>query len=287
MKWIACVVVLAACSKHHDKPADKKAAKALFDEVTIDAPPGTSDLTVDDHGTLWAIAERDRKVIEIELGPPVKVTAHPLEGIRDGLDTEALAWLGDSSFVIGLEGLDTAAAGLAFAQLEDGKVVVTESQMLNASQLGVEPTVNHGIEAVCGRKGQILAAPEIVGTEPDGTRWASLVRFEGDTITRAKLHLTTKTGKISALYCTFDADGTAHVLAIERHYGECRILSFDAPRQATDITPKVEYDLAPVIGDSLNLEGIARLPDGRLVLVNDNQGRTVKGPTELLVFHPR
>ena len=46
-------------------------------------------------------------------------------------------------------------------------------------------------------------------------------------------------------------------------------------------------DLEPVLHDSLNLEGITKLPDGRMVLVNDNEGDEVKGPTELLYFHPR
>ena len=39
-------------------------------------------------------------------------------------------------------------------------------------------------------------------------------------------------------------------------------------------------------GLSLNLEGIAQLRDGRLVAVVDNQGATVEGPNELLVFEP-
>jgi hypothetical protein len=287
MKWIALVVVLAACAKRHDKPADEKAAKALYDEVVIEAPPGMSDLTVDDHGTLWAISERDRMVLEIHLGPPPRVVRHALDGVPAGIDTEALAWLGDGSFAIGFEGASTPAAGILFAQVKDEKLVVTSSESVTASDLGVAPTINHGIEAVCGRSGQVLAAAEIAGTDKDGTRYASLLRFSGDTILGARLHLTTKAGKISALHCTFDTDGTAHVIAIERHYGECRILSFDVSPRATDITPKVEYDLGPVIGDSLNLEGITRLPDGRLVLINDNQGRTANGATKLLVFHPR
>jgi hypothetical protein len=287
MKWIALVVLLAACGKHKDKPVDQEAAKALFDEVPLTVPPGMSDLSVDDHGTLWAISERDRKVVEIHLGPPPTVITHPLEGVPDGLDTEALAWLGDGSFALGYEGAHTPVAGILFAQLKDGKVVIDRSRSFTASELGVEPTINHGIEAVCGRPDQVLAAAEVVGTDTDGTRWASLLRVSGDTIIGTRLHLTTKTGKISAMHCTMDADGTAHVVAIERHYGECRILSFDVSPQATTITPKVEYDLAPVIGDSFNLEGIARLPDGRLVLINDNQGREAKGATKLLVFHPR
>ncbi len=286
MRWLALVAVLAACGKQRDRPIDKAAAHALFDEVAIDAPPGISDLTIDDRGVLWAIPERDRTVIEIRLaGTAATVTAHELVGIPSSIDTEALAWLGDGTFAIGLEGAATPIAGIASAKLEGDKVVVTDTHVFDASELPVAPTINHGIEAICGRAGDLLAAMETVGADPDGSRWAPLLRVTGTTTTRAKLHLTTSTGKISALSCTIDERGTAHVIAIARHYGVCRILSFDVARDATDVTPKVEYDLASLIGSGLNLEGIARLADGRLVLVNDNQGRSADGPTELLVFH--
>ena len=36
--------------------------------------------------------------------------------------------------------------------------------------------------------------------------------------------------------------------------------------------------------ERLNLEGIVQLADGRWVLVNDNQGTNVEGPTKLFVF---
>lgn len=284
MKRIALVAALAACGTR-DRPIDKEAARALFDEIEIDAPPGISDLTIDDRGVLWAIAERDRKVLEIALGSgTATVTSHDLTGIPGGVDTEALAWLGDGSFAIGIEGSTIPIAAIVLAKLTGGAIVAGDTQRFDADQLGVAPTINHGIEAVCGKTGQLLAAEEIAGVDPDATRWASLVRVEGDQTTRAKLHLTTKTGKISALHCTFEPDGTAHAVAVERHYGVSRVLSFDVPRGAADITPKVEHDLAPVVG-SLNIEGIAKLPDGRLVLVNDNQGATASGPTKLLVFH--
>ena len=64
--------------------------------------------------------------------------------------------------------------------------------------------------------------------------------------------------------------------------------SFTAPPTATEITAKVALDLWPVVRDryheKLNLEGIVKLADGRWVLVNDNQSKTVDGPTKLLVL---
>jgi hypothetical protein len=102
-----------------------------------------------------------------------------------------------------------------------------------------------------------------------------------------KLRLTTTKGKISAMSCKFADDGSAEVIAIERHYGVSRIVKFTIKRGDVDITPTLVIDLQPILRDSLNLEGITRLPDGRMVTINDNQGASVHGPTELLVFAPR
>ena len=91
--------------------------------------------------------------------------------------------------------------------------------------------------------------------------------------------------------CTTNADGTADVLAIERHYGVSRIIHFVATPGAADIAATLVLDLEPTVRDKfhdkLNLEGIVRLTDGRWVLVNDNQGSRVEGPTKLFVLHPR
>src|SRR6185436_11229475 len=94
------LVALVACGKHHEPgPIDREAARGVFEELPLPgAPPGMSDLTVDDRGVLWAISERDRVVLEIELGkPPVH---HALDGVPDGIDTEGIAWLGDGRFAI-------------------------------------------------------------------------------------------------------------------------------------------------------------------------------------------
>jgi len=283
---LCLLVVLAACGNGHEEGVlDKQAAKGVFEEVPIPAPPGMSDLTLDDHGVMWAISERDRAVLQLELGKPPVV--YPLEGVAPGIDTEAIAWLGDGKFAIGTEGNTEATASIMFAELEGQELVVKRTRKLTSDELGVRLTENHGIEALCASGDELLAATESVGKLPDGTRYSALVRLPGEALSVTKLRLTTKVGKISALYCTFAPDGTAEVLAIERHYSVSRILSFTAQRDAAEITPKVELDLAPILHDSLNLEGIVRLPDGRLVAINDNQGETVRGPTELLVFAKR
>jgi len=284
MRTVA-LLALVACGKHHHGQIDREKARALWDEVPIATPPGVSDLSVDDRGVVWAIPERDRELDEIAL-PAATVVHHPLDGVPDGDDTEALAWLGDGRFALGTEGGHARTAGVLFAERSGDRYVVTRSRPLSSQELGVELGVNRGAEAICGRDGDLVVGIETVGRLPDGTRWAPLARLTGDRLTVTKLRLTTDTGKLSALTCAFDGD-VIHALAIERHYGVSRILRFDLAPGATEVTPAVELDLGPVLNDTLNLEGIARLPDGRLVLVNDNQGGTVDGPTELLVLHRR
>jgi len=284
---LAAVLALAACS-HDRAPIDREAARGVFEEVRIDAPPGMSDLTLDDRGVMWAISERDRQVLELTLGkPPIR---HALDGIPDGVDTEGLAWLAPGQFAIGTEGADAPTASIMFAELRGDRLVATRTRPLGNAELGVELAVNHGIEALCGREGELLAACETVGKLPDGTRFAPIVRLRGDggdVTSMTKLRLTTDKGKISAMTCTLADDGTAQVLAIERHYGVSRILKFTIHRDDREVTPVVVIDLQPILHDAFNLEGIVKLPDGRMVAINDNQGATARGPTELLVFAPR
>lgn len=285
--WL--LLALAACGKQHEAgPIDREAAQGLFEQLTLEAPHGMSDLTLDDRGMMWAIAERDRRVLEIELaGTTPRVTVHPLDGVPPGVDTEGIAWLGGDRFAIGAEGAHTATAAILFGELRMQRLVVTHTRALSNADLGVELTANHGIEAVCGTTDDLLAASETVGRLPDGTRYAPLVRLRGDALAITKVRLTSDRGKLSALHCTFDDSGVAHVIAIERHFGVARILRFAVGRDETEVTPAIDLDLHPILRDALNLEGIVRLRDGRLVVINDNQSKVAKGPTQLLVFAPR
>lgn len=287
MKFLAVLLALSACEgRRKTGPMDQAAAQRLFEQVPlVGVPPGMSDLTIDDRGVLWGIAERDRKVVELAIGKPPIV--HPLEGVQAGLDTEAIAWLGGGRFAIGIEGAMTPAAGIVFAELRGEALVATTTQPLLDADLGISLTINHGVEALCGRDGELLLAAETVGKLPDGKRWAPLVRLRGNTVHLTRLWLTTKAGKISALHCVIADDGTAEVSAIERHFGVARLLKFTLRRDDAEVTPVVELDLNPVVRDTFNLEGLTRLADGRLVMINDNQGKVVAGPTQLFVFHPR
>ena len=173
---------------------------------------------------------------------------------------------------------------------------MTRRRALTSAELGVELTKNHGAEGACGFGDDVLIAIEAVGELPDGARYAPIARLRGGTLTIYKLRLTSATGKLSSLDCTIDPAGTAHVWSIERHFGVSRILRFELPMLTAPgaehahepvVTPTIDTDLGPILNDTLNLEGIVQLPDGRLVLINDNQGTRQDGPNELLVFRPR
>jgi hypothetical protein len=133
----------------------------------------------------------------------------------------------------------------------------------------------------------------VVGIEstaklPDGARWAPIVHLRGDVVVAtSKLRLTSDTGKLSALTCALAPDGSGEAYAIERHYGVHRILHFHVPATAGEIVPDVVVDLDAIFHGAFNMEGLVRLPDGRFVLVNDNQGHKAEGPTELFVLPAR
>ena len=277
------VLLLAACSHGHDRTPPPPHT-ALWDAVEIATPPGISDLTLDDKGHLWAIAERDRIVVEMQ-ADGTGLVRHPLDGVPAGLDTEALAYLGDGRFAIGFEGAQTPVAGVMYAVLDGDHLVVKGTRPLADAEVGVQLRVNQGVEGICGHGEDVIAAIETVGN--DGSRWAPLVWLHGTTPSLVKLRLTSDVGKISALVCRWQADGTIDVRAIERHYKVSRILRATLAPGQTEVTPAIDLDLSPVLHDSLNIESLVVLPDGRYAAVNDNQGKDVSGPTELLLFHPR
>lgn len=280
MRRLVLVAVLAACGHPAQAPDRSK-----FDELVLDSPPGVSDLTLDDRGTLWAIPERDRFVLEIAL-PAGTVTRHPLDGVPPGLDTESLTWLGPGHFAIGTEGEHAATASVLYAEARGDRVVVTSERPITDAEAGVQLAVNHGAEGLCGRGDDLLVGIEEVGHE-GSARWAPIIHLHGGVAQTSRLRLTSSTGKVSALSCTFAADGSAEAYAIERHYGVSRLLHFRVAAKPGEIVPEVVVDLDAIFHGAYNLEGLARLPDGRFVLVNDNQSRTIEGPTALFFLRAR
>lgn len=291
---LVAVALVAGCHKrtHYDN-LDHAKAKGVFDELPLpdDVPPGLSGLALDDNGTLWAVPERDRFVVEIaRTGLTATTKLHPLVGVPDGVDTEGLAYLGDNKLAIGTEGQHDPTAAVLYAHRDGDRFVVDQTRELTSKELGVDLAVNKGAEGACGRGDDVLVAIETVGTLPGGVRWAPLARLTNGTLTVSRIKLTSDVGKISSLDCAIAPDGTATGYMIERHFGVSRILRFQAKPGDVDITPTIALDLSSILNDSLNLEGIVLDRDGRLVAVVDNQGAaegaTIDAPNELLVFGP-
>lgn len=269
----AAVLAVAAvgCGRDARPQVDREAARGVFEEIAIDAPPGLSGLAVDDRGVLWAVPERDRFLVEIVLGEhTAKTTLYPLYDVPTGLDTEGLAFLGDGRFAIATEGHELATASVLYVERRGDRFAVTRERALSSRELGVELTPNHGAEGACGRGDDVVVAIEPTGRLADGARWAPIARLRGSRLAVSRLRLTSETGKLSALDCTIAADGSARAWAIERHHGTSRILRFAVGAAASEITPTVELDLGPILRGALDLEGVVELPDGRLVAVNDN-----------------
>jgi len=256
-------------------------------------PAGISGISVDEHEHLWAIPERQPVVAEIvlEASRPT-VALHPLEGVPRDLDTEAIAYLGDGHFAIGAEAHDRPFAGVFLGTLRaDGHIVVAPAYTFDSAMLGIELRRNNGVESVCGVGRQLLVGIESTGRTDTGARFAPIVRIGNGTSVVQRLHLTTETGKLSALACGAPHDGEIELLAIERDFGVTRILRATSRANEPEIEPTVLLDLWPLLRDryagKVNLEGIARLRDGRIVVVNDNEGAGLGGPTRLMLFTPR
>jgi hypothetical protein len=286
---IAC----AACGRSHAGPGlDTAKAAKLFDLVPIDTDNGLSGITIDDDGGIWTESERDLSVYRIVLdGTKVKSsTRYAISGAPEHADLEAVAWLGPGKLAFGTEGQHDSRAQVSLADIDEAHhtVAITRTIDLPPDELGLEIKPNDGVEGLCGRGDVLVAAIESSATDDHG-RWAPIVRMDLATgaIAVAHLALTTEKGKLSAVDCTMGADGTAHLVLIERHFDVTRILRADLPAEVpARVEPKVALDLAPVLRGSLNLEGLGIMKDGRIVAVVDNQYDRITGPNELLVFKP-
>jgi hypothetical protein len=288
----ACAVLasaLAACGG--GGKVDHAAARHAFVRVPIDAAPGLSGLASDDAGGMWTVAERAGAAYRITLAPDLTptVTRVAIAGVPPGVDLEAIAVLGEGRFAFGTEGKGDGSATVLLAGREDGAIVVDGVIDLPEDRLGVKLAANHGAEGVCGHADTIVTAIEATGQDGGG-RFAPLVKtVRGEIVAVHRLRLATATGKLSGLDCTVADDGSIAGWAIERHFEVTRLVRFTLPPIQHDravIVPTLAIDLGPILHGSLNLEGIARTTDGRVVAVVDNQWKRITGPSELLVMRP-
>lgn len=284
---IAALAMLAAACGAPRPGLDRDRASALFTRVTVDTggDHGLSGLAVAADGTLWTVAERGAVALAITLtGDRGTAVRHPVTGVPPGQDLEAAA-MADDGLWVGTEGHDPGVARVYHLARQGDALVATGAPLeVRDAEVGVRIGANHGAEGVCSAGALVGVALEEVGVT-DGRRWAPLVTVDTATGARRvqRVMLTSPTGKLSALDCWRDGD-RVRAVAVERHFEVTRLLGFDVGGVDPVIAPTVLLDLAPVLRGSLNLEGLVRLPDGRLVAVVDNQYRTITGPDELLVF---
>jgi len=288
--WLALILAAAAaaCHKKHKKPKPPPPPPPAFTEIRIDAPQGLSGLAADAAGALWSVAERHGVIAKITMdAPQPTVTRYPVTGIPTDTDLEGIEIFDGDRVAIAGESQHAAAASVMLASRTADGYHIDKSIDLPRDRIGVELTENHGAESVCGEGDTMVVGIEVVGIDA-GRRYAPVVRMSGDHVIGVqRLWLTSDKGKLSALDCHVAADGTVTGWAIERHYATSRILRFTLPPLGTggDAAEGIlAFDLEPYLKGRLNLEGIAELPDGRVVAVNDNESDTISGPTELLVF---
>lgn len=246
---------------------------------------GLSGLTRDEHGALWVAGEDADAVLRID-PETFGVTRYPVVGAPEGTDLEAMTWVDGTRFVIGTETQDKGRTRdvVLDGRLEGEQFRVSPIGHLEYAHWGLTAPDNHGMEGICHVDGILVVATELIEEARD-RRWAPLATFDPkiQTWTAHRIALTSKTGKLAALDCR-KVDGAIEALAVERHYGESRLLRFRVP-QGTEgqwIEPTVVADVSKLVSPLPNFEGLAWLADGSAVLVADNQYKgAALGPSRL------
>lgn len=249
---------------------------------------GLSSLAVGEGGALFTLPERQPVLLELSQdGAEVRRSA--VAGAPEGLEFEALAWLGGPRFAIGTEGGCGAGVERVLLATREGDTTRIDRVLeLPLSAWGIRCDERRGVEGLCAASGRIVAALETT-IEDDRTAPIARIPVDASEIAVFRLALTStreQGGKVSGLDCR-ERGGAIEVVAIERHFELSRVLVFevplDGPGDVTPLQPRVLVDLAPHSnGGTRNFEGIVRLDERRLLLVADNHYGRVTGPNELL-----
>lgn len=250
---------------------------------------GLSALAIHPDGTLWTAPERDRVLLEVGDGGAVQ--RWPLAGIPRGLDLESAAWIDSERLALGTESSllpsGTPREGgdpIFVVRRTADRFEVSATIVVDYALWDMQVNSNEGIEGMCTAGGALYLGIETVA-DRSGSRRAPLARLDPDTgtFTPYLLALTSTTGSLSALACR-ERDGVIEAIAVERHFGVSRLLSFTLPAEGGVIEPVVLYDLADFIAQTrVNIEGI-ELDGDDILLVVDNHYKAVTGPNELLVL---
>jgi hypothetical protein len=283
--WGAVALALLACAGC-PKSRPRGPGRVLTLETDV---VGLSGLSRDEHGALWAPGEGGDAVLRIdpETGG---VTRYPVVGAPEGTDLEALTWVEGTRFVVGTETQERGRTRdvILDGRLDGGRFKVSPVGHLEYTLWQLTAPGNHGIEGVCHVDGVLVLATELV-EEQRGRRWAPVGMFDPkiQTWTAHRVALTTETGKLAAIDCRA-VNGVIEALAVERHYGESRLIRFRVPQgpEAQWIEPTIVADLSKLVSPLPNFEGLAWLDDGSAVLLTDNKYRGAAREPSRLYFIP-
>jgi hypothetical protein len=283
MKKLALLLLAACGHAGHSGPAPGTGVPVAID---LDTDPGLSDLALAPDGALWTESERGRSIYRLTLdGDAVaSLDRFDVTNVPDGDDIEAIAMIDADHFALGTETHGVGSASVWFASRNDAAIDARGGFDIT----GVQIDDNNGIEGICADDQIVVAAIETVIVDGDA-RYAPVIVQRTDVardllapaIDRVKL--TSATGKLSAMSCTL-GEQELEILAIERHYDVSRLIAFTLPRfgDAT-VEATVVRDLTE-LSAGRNFEGVARLADGRIALIVDDQGATITGPSQLVIL---
>lgn len=180
-------------------------------------------------------------------------------------EPESIAW-SPEGFWLGTERDVKRSQDLVLLVSAQGELLRT----LTYTYEGVSPQPNHGLEGLCLRGDTLVVAGEDARPGRDAPIAMATKREEPWRTDWLRLH--SSTGKVSGLACT-----ETHLFAIERHYGVLHLLQ--APFEDLQASRRIEVP-EQVRGSKVNYEGLVVI-DGKALLLSDNQGTKVEGPTIL------
>ncbi len=247
------IPLLLACKAPY--PAESSGEGWSVQALEVSA--GLSGLTVDGEGRLWSVSEDPAALVRLEDDHriPLDLPAEP----------ESIAW-SPEGFWLGTERDVKRSHDLVLLVSPQGEVLRT----LSYTYEGVTPQPNHGLEGLCLRGDTLIVAGEDARPGRDAPLAMASKREEPWRTGWLRLH--SATGKVSGLACT-----ETEIFAIERHYGVLHLLQ--APFQDLQASRRIDVP-NQVRGSKVNYEGLVVI-DGKALLLSDNQGATVEGPTIL------
>lgn len=224
----------------------------------------------------WLVTERNHMLIEIrDEGERV----FPIEGVPEGFDLEGLA-CDEGRFYISTEtqAQNRSQDIVLVADLQGDKAIISGQIELDYPD-GLKAGENEGLEGLCISDGWLVASGEVIRSDEQGVRQAPILRKKiGEPETFLHwLELTTRTGKISGIDCRMHR-GELEVFGIERHYEVARILQFSLSNEVSKAETILE--LEHLVRNTENFEAILVDRRGQVRLTNDNQFKTVTGPSE-------